>query len=160
GEVTLDYVTRWREPARAGAETSERDDADARMIEFRGYAYTRTESPISGSLVTVYDPKTPQIWRVPMRDTVKPLLTVKVPGAGYVVPVAFAPEIAARLEAHGVVFKRVEQRLTRFAAGTFRAQRVQFSTAPFEGRMRVQLQGEWNNDRVNIEAGALFIPVA
>src|SRR5882724_5489746 len=27
-EVTLDYVTRWREPAKAGSTTSERDDAD------------------------------------------------------------------------------------------------------------------------------------
>src|SRR5262249_23989262 len=76
-DVILDYVTRWREPARAGAAIAERDDdAGARTIEFRGYAYTRKPSAISGALVTAYDPKTPQIWRVPLRDSVKPLLTV------------------------------------------------------------------------------------
>ncbi|MDB6103836.1 MAG: peptidase, partial [Gammaproteobacteria bacterium] len=109
-EVTLDYVTRWREPAKAGSTTSERDDKDARIIEFRGYAYTRTESAISGALVTAYDPKTPRIWRVPMRDAVKPLLVVRAPGAGYVVPVSFASVIAPRLEAHGIAFELIGQR--------------------------------------------------
>jgi len=159
-EVTLDYVTRWREPAKAGSATSERDDTDARIIEFRGYAYTRTESAISGGLVTVYDPKTPQIWRVPMRDAVKPLLVVKAPGAGYVVPVSFASQLAPRLEAHGIAFRPIQQRLAGVTAGTFRAQRVQFSAAPFEGRMRTQFEGTWSEQPVNIEAGAAFVPVA
>ncbi|MFL6606367.1 MAG: M14 family zinc carboxypeptidase [Steroidobacteraceae bacterium] len=160
-EVTLDYVTRWREPAKAGSATSEREDtADARLIDFRGYAYTRTESAISGGLVTAYDPKTPQIWRVPMRDAVKPLLVVKAPGAGYVVPAAFAAQIAPRLEAHGIAFRRVQQRLTAVAAGTFRARQVQFSVTPFEGRMRAQLTGAWSEQPANIEAGALFVPIA
>jgi hypothetical protein len=158
--VTLDYVTRWREPAKAGSATSERDDKDARIIEFRGYAYTRTVSPISGGLVTAYDPKTPQIWRVPMRDAVKPLLVVKAPGAGYVVPVSFAAEIVPRLEAHGVAYSLVKQRITGLRTGAFRAQSVKFSSAPFEGRMRAQLEGSWGEQPVNIEAGAVFVPVS
>jgi Zinc carboxypeptidase len=161
-DVTLDYVTRWREPGKAGAAISERDDADARLIDFRGYAYTRTESAISGGLVTVYDPKTPQIWRVPMRDTVKPLLVVRAPGAGYVVPVSFAAEIAPRLEAHGIRFTLIQQRRDAVMAAMFRAQRVAFGATPFEGRMRVQLEGTWGAQpvSVNIEAGALFVPIA
>jgi murein tripeptide amidase MpaA len=160
-EVTLDYVTRWREPARAGAASSEREDtADARVIEFRGYAYTRTESAISGGLVTVYDPKTPQIWRVPMRDAVNPLLVVRAPGAGYVVPVSFASVVGPRLEAHGVAFKPLARRQAAVRAGTFSAQRVRFSSTPFEGRMRAQLEGVWSEQAVDIEAGALFVPIA
>jgi hypothetical protein len=159
-EVTLDYLTQWREPAKAGSATSERDDDDARMIEFRGYAYTRTESAISGGLVTAYDPKTPQIWRVPMRDAVKPLLVVKAPRAGYVVPVSFASPIAPRLEAHGIAFTPIKQRRAAVTAQTFRARHVKFSTTPFEGRMRAQLEGTWREQPVNLEAGALFVPVA
>jgi murein tripeptide amidase MpaA len=159
-EVTLDYVTRWREPSRAGAATNERDDQDARIIEFRGYAYTRTESAISGGLVTVYDPTTPQIWRVPMRDAVKPLLIVKAPAAGYVVPVSFASQIAPRLEAHGIAFKPIQQSKEAVTGGTFRAERVKFSAAPFEGRMRAQLEGTWGEQPVSIEAGSLFVPIA
>src|SRR5579872_1492424 len=57
-EVTLDYASGWREPAKAGKAVAEPDLADAQTIEFRGYAYTRKPSAISGDLVTVYDPKT------------------------------------------------------------------------------------------------------
>ena len=34
-----------------------------RPLEFRGYAYRRETSTISGGMVTHYDPSTPQIWR-------------------------------------------------------------------------------------------------
>ncbi len=159
-EVTLDYVTRWREPSRAGTATRERDDTDARTIDFQGYAYTRTKSAISGGLVTVYDPKTPQIWRVPMRDAVKPLLVVKAPKACYVVPVSFAAEIGPRLAAHGILTAPLRQRLTGVTASVFRARAVQFSSAPFEGRMRAQLDGAWSEEAANIEPGALMVPIA
>lgn len=210
-EVTLDYATSWREPTRAGAAISERDDAEARVIEFRGYAYTRSQSAVSGGLVTVYDPSTPQIWRVPMRDAAKPSVTAVAPRAGYLVPVAFAADIAPRLEAHGVRFRRLAgavgagptdavgagaagaavgrtpARATGSAltgaigsgatgaamtgavvdagagAAVFRARRVGFSAAPFEGRMRAQLEGEWSGAEpalLNIAPGALFVPVA
>jgi murein tripeptide amidase MpaA len=159
-DVTLDYVTRWREPSRAGTAVDQRDDAGARMIEFRGYAYTRNQSAISGDLVTVYDPKTPQIWRVPMRDAVKPLLVVRAPGAGYVVPVGFVPEIAPRLAAHGIATVGVKGRRTGVRANLFRASEVKFSAAPFEGRMRAQIDGTWIDAVTDIEAGALFVPVA
>jgi murein tripeptide amidase MpaA len=158
-EVTLDYVTRWREPSRAGTAVDQRDDSGARTIEFRGYAYTRTESLISGALVTAYDPKTPQIWRVPMRDAVKPLLIVRAPGAGYVVPVAFVAELAPRLSAHGITTSTVTGRHTGVRANIFRAKEVKFSAAPFEGRMRAQLDGSWTEQPVNIESGALFVPI-
>jgi murein tripeptide amidase MpaA len=159
-DVTLDYVTRWREPSRAGSATRERDDQDARIIDFPGYAYTRTESAISGGLVTVYDPKTPQVWRVPLRDAVKPLLVVKAPGAGYVVPVSFAAEIGLRLEAHGIAFDRLRAPKTGVRVATFRAQQVSFSVVPFEGRMRAQLDGGWSDEVVSVEPGALFVPIA
>ena len=159
-DVTLDYVTRWREPSRAGTAVDQRDDAGARTIDFRGYAYTRNQSAISGELVTVYDPKTPQIWRVPMRDAVKPLLVVRAPGAGYVVPAGFVPEIAPRLAAHGIVAEEVNGRRTGVRVNNFRAAEVKFSTAPFEGRMRAQLDGAWTVGVTNIEAGALFVPIA
>lgn len=159
-EVVLDYTTSWREPAKAGAETAVRDVSNARTIEFRGYAYTRNPSSISGGLVTVYDPKKPQIWRVPMRDTVKPLLTVTAPKAGYVVPAAYSHELAPRLQAHGVRMEPVAHRIGSVKAQAFRAQTVQFSSAPFEGRMRATLTGEWSGIEAAVEAGSLFIPIA
>ena len=39
-----------------------------RTIDFRGYAYTRTPSDVSGALMTRYDESKPQIWNIPLRD--------------------------------------------------------------------------------------------
>jgi hypothetical protein len=129
------------------------------MIDFRGYAYTRTRSAISGGFVTRYDPRTPQIWRVPLRDQVSASLSATVPGSGYIVPVAFVGEILARLEAHGIVTERLKYPLKGIKANLFRADQVKFSATPFEGRMRAELRGAWREETSNVLPGALFIPI-
>jgi hypothetical protein len=159
-EVTLDYTSSWREPTQAGAASSGLEASDAEIIEFRGYAYTRERSPISGDLVTVYDPNTPQIWKVPYRNRVQPALIVKAPLGGYVVPAAYADEIGAKLALHGISFERVPDDVDGVRAEVFRAVRVTFSSAPFEGRMRARLEGGWARETHQIRAGALFVPIA
>jgi hypothetical protein len=94
-----------------------------------------------------------------LRDAVEPLLTVDAPRAGYVVPPAFAGDIAPRLEAHGVRFKRIEQRRDALAGAAFRADQVSFSSAPFEGRMRAQISGSWAGQPVAIQPGSVFVPL-
>lgn len=158
--VTLDYASRWREPATAGAASREPDADSAEMIEFRGYAYTRKPSPISGQLVTVYDPTTPQIWKVPYRGRVEASLVVQAPLGGYVVPPGFAGEIGAKLALHGISFEPVRALVDKVRAQVFRATRVAFSTAPFEGRMRASLEGNWVRETHDIASGALFVPIA
>ena len=69
----------------------------ARTIAFRGYAYTRTLSAVSGQLMTRYDESRPQVWKVPLRDQVQPTLEVLLPKAGYWVPAAYAPRVADKL---------------------------------------------------------------
>jgi hypothetical protein len=159
-EVTLDYAASWREPTQAGSKSSGLDDSGAETIEFRGYAYTREPSSISGDLVTVYDPTTPQIWKVPYRNRVEPALTVKAPLGGYVIPVAYAEEIGAKLALHGISFERVPDHVDGVRAEVFRATGVTFSNTPFEGRMRARLEGNWSRETHSIGAGALFVPVA
>ncbi len=160
-EMALDFASSWREPAQAGGATADRDASTAaRTIEFRGYAYTRTPSRITGGLVTTYDPKTPQIWRVPLRDQVEVSLSTTVPLGGYVVPPAFAADIAPRLEAHGIAFSRVRGAQDEIKVKAFRATEARFSTAPFEGRMRAQLTGAWHEELYALTEGALFVPIA
>jgi hypothetical protein len=159
--LTLDYSSSWREPPQAGGATPDRDaHAAARTIDFRGYAYTRTLSAISGGLVTRYDPATPQIWRVPLRDQVNASLTVTAPRAGYVVPPAFVAEIAPRLQAHGIGSQTLAESREEIRMQVFRAEQVTFSTAPFEGRMRAAIHGAWHDETSHILSGALFVPLA
>jgi hypothetical protein len=130
-----------------------------RTIDFRGYAYTRTPSEISGALMTRYDEKKPQIWKVPLRDEVVPDRSVDAPKAGYVVPAAFAEEVGARLAAHGVEFRALK-RPASLAAQTFRADGAAFSGQPVEGHQRATLTGDWKNETRDVGAGALFVPIA
>jgi hypothetical protein len=159
-EVTLDYASGWREPTKAGGGASALTDDGAKMIEFRGYAYSRTLSPISGDLVTVYDPTTPQVWHVPLRDRVKPSLVVTAPRGGYIVSPAFARELAAKLDLHGIRYEPLKKACAALPVETFRATQVQFSAAPFEGCMRATLDGGWGEEVRSIAQGALFVPIA
>jgi len=159
-DVTLSYASRWREPRQAGGIAKAPDAAGAEIIEFRGYAYTRNPSPISGDLVTVYDPTTPQIWKVPYRNKVEPTLIVKAPLGGYVVPAAFAAEIGNKLKHHGISFETLPDDVESVRTEVFRAARVTFSTVPFEGRMQANLDGEWTRETHTLRAGALFVPIA
>lgn len=158
-EIVLDYSSGWREPA-SGEERETGRGSGTKMIDFPGYAYTREVSPISGEPVTVYDPKKPQIWHVPLRDEVSPALIVKAPLGGYVVPRAWAGEIGARLAVHGICFETVPSSITAVRAEVFRATHTKFASGPFEGRLRMQLAGSWQRESHDIAAGALFVPLA
>ena len=157
--MTLDFASGWREPSRAG-KTADRVTADvAPLIEFRGYAYTRSISAISGERVTAYDANTPQIWRVPYRNQVHPSVVVTAPRGGYLVPAGYAQEMVARLELHGIHFIRLERQTTAANVQVFRARAVRFSDAPFEGRMRATIEGQWSAEARDVPAGTVFVPI-
>src|SRR6267143_1078730 len=134
--LPLDYSSGWREPGRVDVAVSGAATDEGTMIDFRGYAYTRHVSPISGAWVTTYDPKTAQIWRVPFRDHVRPSLLATVPHA-YIVPPAYAGVMAEKLALHGIHFKRLGHPVPNASVEAFMATTATFSHAPFEGRFRV-----------------------
>ena len=85
---------------------------------------------------------------------------VKAPLGGYVVPAGYAQEIGAKLALHGIAFEAVRTRIDDVRVEVFRATRVKFSRAPFEGRMRAKLEGAWARATQVIDVGALFVPIA
>jgi hypothetical protein len=129
-------------------------------IDFRGYAYSREPSAISGGLVTRYDPTKPQVWRIPFRDTLVPKLTVRAPRGAYVVPPGHAALLGERLAVHGIRFERLDRAVNGANVEAFRATRVSFGKAPFEGRFTATLEGEWKNERQDLPAGSLIVPIA
>ncbi len=131
-----------------------------RMIDFRGYAYTRTASAVSGGPVTRYDTSQPQIWHVPLKDTLVPRIKVRAPRGGYIVPPAYADWLAAKLALHGIRFERVGVAEERAAVETFRATQVSYSKATFEGHTTLTIEGEWQAETRPIPAGSLFVPIA
>lgn len=133
---------------------------DPRTIAFRGYAYTREPSAISGALVTRYDENQPQIWKVPLRDDVQPSLSVAAPRGGYLVPAAHAQWVAARLKLHGIEYRPLATALSQADTQSFRASSVSFAPAPVENHQRLTLTGQWQPERRDVAAGSLFVPIA
>ena len=131
----------------------------ARMIDFRGYAYSRTPSEVSGQLMTRYDETRPQIWRVPVRDEVLPDLMARAPLAGYVVPPAHAAMVGAKLRQHGISFRTLASSKDSFAVETFRAAKASFGAGSVESHQRLALQGEWKAEPRTLAKGSLFVPV-
>ncbi len=161
----------WREVATAADERATRVGGTAvvlghkatehtKPIEFRGYAYRREPSPISGALVTRYDPSTPQIWRVPLFDQVAPSITVDAPRGGYVVPAGYAGLVAAKLALHGIESRVLPAPVPSLAVQAFRATKVTLGTATFEGRTTATLAGAWAAETRDVAAGSLFVPIA
>lgn len=132
----------------------------ATMVDFQGYAYTRTMSDVSGMLMTHYDETKPQVWHVPLRDEVVPDLEVAAPRAGYVVPAAFAKMVAAKLTQHGIAFRTLDKPLTGAPVQTFRADQATFASGSVESHQRLKVEGAWKAEPRSLVAGALFVPIA
>ena len=130
------------------------------LIDFKGYAYTREPSAISGSLALHYDPKVPQIWHVPLYDEMAASVEETAPTGGYVVPPAHAAWLAERLALHGIESHLIDENLGKRSVEEFRADKIDFSAQPFEGRMMATLFGKWTGAERSIPRGSLFVPIA
>lgn len=170
-EMTSEHGSEW---LRAAARADERarqiggtsvaltyENTDhVRTIDFRGYTYTRAPSAISGALATRYDDRQPQIWRIPLKDEVRPLDTVIAPRGGYLIPAAHAGWMAEKLTLHGIEFEKIDRALPDIEVDAFRAEDAKPATPTFEGRTLLTLGGEWRKERRDVAANALFVPIA
>lgn len=128
-------------------------------IEFKGYAYSREPSAISGALAIHYDPKKPQIWKVPLYDEVKAGIEVTAPTGGYVVPTAYAAWMSEKLQMHGIEFRTIGANLTAQTIEAFRATQAELSKQSFEGHTPLSLTGDWKTEQRSIQQGSLFVPI-
>jgi hypothetical protein len=132
---------------------------DSTLFDFQGYAYDRSPSPVSGGQRVRYDESRPEVWKVPVFASLVPLLTVRAPGGGYVVPPAHASWVKAKLELHGFETVLLGEARVATAVEVWRAREVTFATRPYEGRMWADARGAWTPERRDVKAGSLFVPV-
>jgi Zinc carboxypeptidase len=132
----------------------------SRTIDFRGYEYTRTMSDVSGALMTRYDEKKPQIWKLAVRDDVQPDLKVTAPRGGYIVPAAHATLVGEKLAQHGIAFRKLIKPMANAATETFRANTTKLGADSTESHQRMNVQGTWKAETREIKTGSLFVPIA
>jgi len=130
-----------------------------RTIDFRGYAYTREPSAISGGIRTRYDRTHPQIWKVPLHDEVTPVVTITAPNGGYIIPSAHASWVRDKLALHGIETRTLGAAAT-FDVETFRASKATVAPDTFEGHAMRTVEGEWRAEQRPVPAGSVFVPIA
>lgn len=131
-----------------------------KTIDFRGYAYTHEPSAVSGGVAIRYDTSRPEIWRVPLRDEVRPSITVAAPRGGYVVPAAHAAWVGEKLGLHGITTRVLTTGPNELDVEVFRATKTTIASATFEGRAPRTVEGEWTVERRVVPKGSLFVPIA
>ncbi|WP_242340903.1 MULTISPECIES: M14 family zinc carboxypeptidase [unclassified Anaeromyxobacter] len=170
-ELAAERGARWRAaaeradreaPALAGREVALAFEptGEPTPLAFRGYAYVREPSVVTGAPVTRYDESRPEVWNVPYLAALRPAASAVLPRGGWVVPAGFAEPVAAKLAVHGVRFERLGGARPPREVEVFRATEAKFRAEPFEGRQQLSVKGAWACERRSIGAGALFVPVA
>lgn len=170
-ELAAEHGPRWRAaadradreaPALAGREValSFEPTGAATTLAFRGYAYVREPSVVTGAQVSRYDESRPELWSVPFLGELRPAVRSVLPRGGWIVPAGWAEQVASTLAAHGVSFERLGQARPAREVEVFRATDAKFRAEPFEGRQLLAVKGAWARERRAIGPGALFVPAA
>jgi hypothetical protein len=131
-----------------------------RTIDFPGYAFVREDSEISGRPWIRYDETTPQVWHVPFHYELVPDFGITAPAHGYVVPAAYTSWMSARLKEHGIRFETTPAPQPGLAVQVFRADGVEQEKSSFEGRVGLKVSGTWRDEKRDVPAGSLFVPIA
>ncbi|WP_223642214.1 M14 family zinc carboxypeptidase [Corallococcus sp. EGB] len=129
-------------------------------IEFKGYAYERLTSDVSGQPYIRYDDTKPQTWKVPYAPDIQPAVTATLPTGGYLVPAAHAAWVAPKLAAHGIQFQRLTRAVPAAPVESFRSKDFQFQARSNESRQGLTARGEWKPDTQELPVGTLYVPVA
>jgi hypothetical protein len=170
-ELAAKYGAQWRDAARLADEADRQPESrpvplsfeptgKSVQIQFRGYAYTREPSDISGGQWTRYDIRKPQVWQVPLLDELKPAITATLPAAGYVVPAAEASWLGEKLRLHGLSFQVIRSAHAGVEVEAFRATEVKLKPQSYEGRVLPEIKGAWKPEKRAVPAGSLFVPAA
>ena len=123
---------------------------------FKGFAYTKTRSDVSGGLWTRYDPSKPETWTVPYFNQLEPTVKVTLPSA-YLIPAQWQSAIRL-LKRHGVQMQTLTAAQTLKSAETYRFSDVIYAPQPFEGRVRVQsLATRPVNEALQFPAGSVLV---
>ncbi len=130
------------------------------QLKFRGYAYSRDPSDVSGGLWTRYDTRKSQIWQVPLLSELKPAATAKLPKGGYIVSAGEASWLGEKLRLHRLSFKVLKSTHPALEVETFRVSEVKLKPETYEGHVLPDAKGAWKPDKRDVRAGCLFVPTA
>jgi len=124
------------------------------MIDFKGYAYYRDSSKISGSKKLVYtDVK--KDFKIKYFNDIVPMDSVKLPKA-YLIPKEWS-NLVDILKIHGIQvdYLKVD---SNFEVTKYRFNNVKFANSSYEGRQRVEFEYDLIREKRIVPSGTFYIP--
>ncbi len=128
-------------------------------FDFQGYAYKREKSEVSTKVWVQYDETKPQVWKVQLRDELRPALTIRAPLGGYVVPGSHAAMIVPRLQAHAIRFEVMKKARAQLPVEHMIVD-AKLRASTYEGRATVTAKGNWVKATEDLSVGSIFVPIA
>ena len=126
---------------------------------FRGFAYARTLSPVSGVPTIHFDATRPETFTVPFFNEIHPERTVVPPRFGYVVPAAWTV-VLDRLREHGIAFSTLDKPFSA-EVETYVFSRVEWEAKPFENHHAVkEMTIKPVHRRMEFPAGSAVVDLA
>lgn len=126
---------------------------------FRGFAYSRTISPISGQPTIHFDDTRPETFTVPFFNDIQVGRTVTPPRFGYVIPAAWTV-VLERLRAHGIAWTTLEKPLATDVE-TYTFSRVEWDGRPFENHHSIkEMEFKPARRRMEFPAGSAVVDLA
>jgi murein tripeptide amidase MpaA len=124
-------------------------------IEFLGYSYTRTLSPVSGQLMTRYDDQKKEVWTIPYFSEVEAKVTAEVPKS-FIIPRAYRDLFEERLKLHGIRYQVLKEPW-HATAEVFRTRVISNGKGPNESHQRIEYEGAWETVEAAELAGSLKV---
>lgn len=129
---------------------------DSVPFSFKGHAYRRELSDVSGDVRIVYDDTKPIEIDTVWHNGTKVDKTVNPPLA-YIIPSQWT-EVIDLVKAHGLRSERLSKQITT-EVESYRFSDVSFADRPYEGRFRARLQTEMIVERRTFPAGSVVVPL-
>jgi hypothetical protein len=126
-------------------------------FELKGFAFTLSHSDISNSEWIQYDPSKPETYAIQNWNELLPDVSV-TPPAAYAIPAQWT-DVIARLDAHGIAYRRIDRPLTIRAEG-YQLDRPVWMAKPFEGHLMLRdFQQSSVPREVTLPPGSVIVPM-
>lgn len=128
----------------------------AERVTFLGFEHEVTESPISGTKRIRYDSAAMKEYDVD-RYVAEEIAETVTPPYAYVVPAAWA-ELVEILRTHQIQAGRLQAPIS-LDAQVYYLKKPEFAGRPYEGRFRVSCEAEIREEKLEVPAGSLIVPL-
>ena len=149
-------IARAKDPTARVALTFKQDPIST-PFSLKGYAFTQTSSEISGGTWIQYDQTKPETHVIPNWNGLLPD-TMMTPPVAYAVPAQWR-DVIARLDAHDIVYRRLDCATTVAAMG-YQLDNPQWGSQPFEGHLMLRdVQTRLLPRKEILPAGSVIVPM-